>query len=86
MVSWSVLLSGQVVNLDSAPFRKNVLIIGRENDSDLTIPSGDVSRRHAEIKRVRTEVKGCFEYFIRDLESRNGTWIKKEKADEKGTR
>lgn len=45
-------------------------VIGRSTDGDITIPSPEVSRRHAEIVPL---ADGSFE--IRDLGSTNGTWV-----------
>ena len=52
--------------------KKNPLILGREPGDGIAIPDNGVSRRHAEIVPIG-EV-----YFIRDLESRNGTFVNEE--------
>lgn len=45
------------------------LVIGREQGLGLCIDAGGISRRHAEIIRADGE------YFIVDLESKNGTYV-----------
>lgn len=48
-------------------------IIGRENGVNYKIEENSVSKRHAEIKRIGGE------YFIRDLNSSNGTFVNNTK-------
>ena len=45
------------------------LIIGRDEKADITLPSANVSRRHALIRCRQQEVS------IRDFESRNGIFL-----------
>jgi len=52
------------------------LVIGRSRSCDLRLPSGDASRRHAEI--VGT-VEG---YVLRDLDSTNGSFVNGEMVRE----
>jgi len=47
----------------------SITVIGRRKDCDLCIPLDDVSRRHCQFDRNNEVLK------IRDLESRNGTFI-----------
>lgn len=54
------------------PLVKVTTIIGRSNESDVQIDDRQVSRRHAEIKRT---IEG---YTIRDLGSKNGTFLNGE--------
>ena len=58
------------IKLDPA---KGRYAIGRGNGSDVQILNRSVSRRHAEL------IRRDGEYFVRDLESRNGTYVNNEK-------
>lgn len=58
-------------NLPSA-----VTIIGRRQDCDLCIPLMNVSRRHCEINQDEGTLK------VRDLGSKNGTFVNGTKIDE----
>lgn len=49
--------------------------IGRTDDNTVTIPEGSVSSRHCEILR-RGE-----EYYVKDLDSTNGTYINGQKIN-----
>jgi HD-GYP domain-containing protein (c-di-GMP phosphodiesterase class II) len=53
-----------------------VITIGRDNDAHIQIMDQGVSRRHAEIFRVGEM------YFLRDLGSRNGTYVNEERISE----
>lgn len=53
-----------------------VTVIGRRQDCDLCIPLMNVSRRHCEINQDEGQLK------IRDLGSRNGTYLNGNKIDE----
>lgn len=55
---------------------KDSVVLGRETDCDIQIPDQGVSRRHAEIYRIGEM------YFIRDLGSRNGTFVNEEQVAE----
>ncbi len=55
----------------------DIVIIGRSPETaDLVLPSQKVSRQHAEIERTTTGVT------IRDMGSRNGTYVGGEQIDE----
>lgn len=54
------------------PLAKRTMIVGREADSDIQIDDRQVSRRHAEITQT---LEG---YTIRDLGSKNGTFLNGE--------
>ncbi|RME03727.1 MAG: FHA domain-containing protein [Planctomycetota bacterium] len=56
--------------------KEDVLGIGRDDEEDIQIFDQGVSRRHAEIFRVGEM------YFIRDLGSKNGTFVNGEKITE----
>ena len=49
---------------------QNRTVVGRDPDADVTLDERSVSRRHAAIIRSRDR------YFLRDLESRNGTYLR----------
>ena len=49
--------------------KKEITIVGRASDSDIQIKDSSISRRHAEIVR-----RGDM-FLVKDLKSRNGTWI-----------
>jgi len=55
---------------------KDSVVLGRETECDIQIPDQGVSRRHAEIYRIGEM------YFIRDLGSRNGTFVNEEQVAE----
>jgi len=63
--------SPQQTALDSFPF-----VIGRNEDSDLTIDSSRISRRHAEVLCTGDG------YRLRDLGSTNGTFLNGQPIDE----
>jgi len=53
-----------------------VTVIGRRQESDLCIPLMVVSRRHCELNLERGRLK------LRDLGSRNGTYINSQRVDQ----
>ncbi len=57
-------MGGHVFNL-----MKEITVVGRASDSDIQIRDSSISRRHAEIIR-----RGDM-FLVKDLKSRNGTWI-----------
>ncbi len=50
--------------------------IGREDDCAIQIPDQGISRKHSEIFRIGEM------FFIRDLESRNHTFVNEKEIDE----
>jgi pSer/pThr/pTyr-binding forkhead associated (FHA) protein len=56
------------------------LVIGRSRSCDLRVPSGDASRRHAEITATFDG------YVVRDLGSTNGTFVNGEQVREHALR
>jgi len=58
------------------PLLSNITVIGRRGDCDLHIPLLAVSRRHCQLNQNEDTVK------IRDLGSRNGTYLNDERVDE----
>jgi hypothetical protein len=59
------------------PLVKPVMIVGREADSDIQVDDRQVSRRHAEIAQTQEG------YTIRDLGSKNGTFLNGEPVSQK---
>jgi len=58
------------------PLLSNITVIGRRGDCDLHIPLMAVSRRHCQLNQNEDTLK------IRDLGSRNGTYLNDERVDE----
>lgn len=54
----------------------NITVIGRRHDSDLCVPLMPVSRRHCQLSHNNETLK------IRDLGSRNGTYLNAKRVDE----
>jgi len=67
------LLSSQTITPEEFELTKSEIIIGREEDADLTVPSQAVSRRHARLTRKEDG------YVVEDLGSSNGTYINGQK-------
>jgi len=45
------------------------MVLGRDDECDIVLPERQISRQHIRVTRVENQ------FFIEDLESRNGTWI-----------
>ncbi len=60
----------------SFPMNKDQIVIGREVKCDLMLNNESVSRRHAEVVRL---AEG---YLLRDLGSRNGTFVNGQRVQE----
>jgi len=56
--------------------------IGRGSDNDITINDELVSKEHAEIKAKESDDGQGYDYFIKDKESTNGTYVNDNKIDE----
>ena len=56
--------------------KKGTTVIGRKTDADLRIPLNEISRSHCELSVTDDEV------VLRDLESRNGTFLNDEEISE----
>lgn len=56
------------------PIDKDVVIIGRSKDCDLSVSSEAISRKHARVEKREGS------YFIEDLGSRNGIYVNNEKT------
>ena len=48
---------------------EDALVLGRDEDCDIQIPSGHVSRQHALVRPFMDNLE------FRDLQSRNGSWL-----------
>lgn len=59
--------------------RSDSTTIGRQDDCDLRIPLKDISRKHCQINRNNESLK------IRDLDSRNGTFINGKRINDETT-
>lgn len=59
------------------PLTAETLSIGRHPDSDIVLDDPGVSRHHA---RVEAHARS---FFIRDLQSTNGTWLRGERIEER---
>ncbi len=55
---------------------RGTTVLGRSRSCDLTLPSSDASRRHAEIVSVHDG------FLVRDLRSTNGTFVNGERIEE----
>ncbi len=58
------------------PLPGSVTVIGRRSDCDLYIPVSSVSKRHCQLNRDKGVLK------IRDLGSRNGTYLNGKRVEE----
>lgn len=56
--------------------------IGRGPDNEVTINDELVSKDHAEIEARENEDGQGYDYFIRDCESTNGTYVNDDKIEE----
>jgi len=57
------------------PLERERYVIGRESDSDIVVADRRISRQHAEI------VWRDGRYFVRDLGSKNGTYLNQERLE-----
>ncbi len=64
----SLVFNGKTIHLTSK------ITIGRASTCDIVIDDVLVSREHAEIQQIKSV------YFIKDLNSRNGTFVNNEKV------
>ncbi len=51
------------------------IIIGRDNDCDISLPERAISRQHIRIYKENER------YFLKDLDSRNGTWVNGQRLE-----
>lgn len=66
--------------LPPVALRGTPVVLGRSRTCDLRLPSGDASRRHAEIVPVTGG------YLVRDLGSTNGTFVNGERVEQQQLR
>lgn len=59
-----------------------VSCIGRGSDNEITINDELVSKDHAEIEARENDNGQGYDYFIKDKESTNGTYVNDKKIDE----
>lgn len=59
-----------------------VSCIGRGAENDITINDELVSKDHAEIEARESEGSKGYDYFIKDKESTNGTYVNDGRVDE----
>jgi len=57
------------------PFSEEKITIGRRTDNQVVLDADNISRNHVSIERQEGK------YFIRDLESANGTYLNEQKVD-----
>jgi len=69
-----------IVRVDDIPtgFSQSPVVVGRMSECGLTVPSTLVSRRHCEFVQIGDE------WVVRDLGSRNGTFVNGYRADQDG--
>jgi hypothetical protein len=68
---WLLDASGEHV-ARTTELTEETTLIGRHSDCSISLPSSTVSRRHAQIRRERGQ------FFLRDLNSTNGTLLNLE--------
>jgi len=74
MAELNLLVDGVVIK--KYPIAGDALNIGRHADNDIQIDDRAVSGHHAVIEVLQSPyLEGALEYFIRDLDSTNGTHV-----------
>jgi len=68
------------VDARAYPLERDVVIIGRLDDSDVVLQDPETSRRHAEVRRENGE------FVLQDLGSTNGTLVNDEAVEERTLR
>ena len=69
-----VFLSGELIAVP-IPLEREDVILGRALESDVRINDTQVSRQHARVSAVRDDARGVTDYFLQDLDSKNGTFL-----------
>jgi diguanylate cyclase (GGDEF)-like protein len=69
-----IVLAGDRAGL-VVPLEKGELTVGRGEQADIQLTDGGLSRKHCAVMRR----DGTF--FVRDLKSRNGTWVQGERVE-----
>jgi sigma-B regulation protein RsbU (phosphoserine phosphatase) len=71
----AVLVEQKVLGgVQEVTLQRDVSVLGRHSDCDVVVDVGAVSRHHAQITRVGAD------YFVEDLNSRNGTFLNGEQV------
>lgn len=68
-----IIVKKRGILIKSLPFEKDEILIGREIGCDIILSDPTVSRRHAILKKENDEI------FIKDNESKNGTFLNGKK-------
>jgi diguanylate cyclase (GGDEF)-like protein len=69
-----VFLSGELIAVP-IPLERPEVVLGRALEADVRVNDTQVSRRHASVQAVRGKAGAQVEYFLTDLDSRNGTFL-----------
>ena len=69
------------VAIKKFPIDKPILRIGRDPDSDIFIDDGVVGTKHAVVEmKTDSDPQGSHQYFIKNLESTNSTFVNGKKV------
>src|SRR5690242_21785716 len=69
-----VFLTGELIAVP-IPLEREEVTLGRALEADVRINDKEVSRQHAKIVAVPDRERTATEYFLNDLDSRNGTFL-----------
>ncbi|MBV9214851.1 MAG: GGDEF domain-containing protein [Acidobacteria bacterium] len=69
-----VFLSGELIAVP-IPLEREEVILGRALEADVRVNDTQVSRQHARINAVRNDDTETIEFILKDLDSRNGTFL-----------
>ncbi|MEO6587991.1 MAG: GGDEF domain-containing protein [Pyrinomonadaceae bacterium] len=75
-----VFLTGDLIAVP-IPLERAEVIVGRALEADVRINDSKISRRHARILTLNNAENGNTEYILNDLNSRNGTLLNGQKAN-----
>jgi DNA-binding winged helix-turn-helix (wHTH) protein len=68
------ILEGQYAN-EHWVMDKEEIILGRDDEADIVLPERQISRRHVRF------FKSDNQYYVEDLNSRNGTWVNGQRIE-----
>src|SRR6187551_3616458 len=68
-----VFLSGELIAVP-IPLERQDVILGRALEADVRVNDTQVSRQHARITAIHNQETNSVDYFLTDLDSRNGTF------------